>query len=78
MSSLLGMGGAVYQLWPKKSRVPPRGRREIAAFKRQNSIICFLAFADFLAAFGEYVYALVGLGGRTEDDTIEAVYLVMI
>lgn len=51
-SSLLGIGGALYQLKPKQlqRRMLPR---ELNAFLRQNYIICRLALADFLVSIGE-------------------------
>ena len=54
IASLLGICGAVYQLFPKKlkRRMPSN---ELSHFKRQNYIICCLASADLLVLLGAYV-----------------------
>ena len=66
VSSCLSVGGAVFLLWPRTPRQPPRGHREVEALVRQNSIICWLAFADLLASIGirtlDISVTLLGLG----------------
>ena len=66
VSSCLSVGGAVFQLWPRTPRQLPRGHREVEALVRQNTIICWLAFADLLASLGirtlDISVSLLGLG----------------
>ena len=52
ISSILGICGSTYQLYPKsiKCRL---SRHQLDALLRQNFIICRLALADFLVSIGK-------------------------
>ncbi|ELU04074.1 hypothetical protein CAPTEDRAFT_206680 [Capitella teleta] len=63
ISSLLGIGGATYQLWPRPGLVPSRGQREITTYVRQRSIICYLALADLFAAIGIMIRSTLWISG---------------
>ncbi|KAK2154468.1 hypothetical protein LSH36_268g00026 [Paralvinella palmiformis] len=69
VSSSLSIIGATYQLWPKAAWSLPQGRRESAAYLRQNCIICCLAIADLFASTGIFLRSSIWLSGHIPEYT---------